>query len=602
MLSWRTPFWLFIFCVCALVMTYFTITYFPQGNVRSVRSSLLPYNKSDANEIIIKYSDPNKAEIKFLKKNGIWYIDDGFLVRANSDRISLLFNALVGDSIRERITKRQRIKRELTLDDFGLENYKTELIIKRGKDAVSITIGNNAPYENTVFVKSSNSSEVYIVEGVISDIIPSSLDDIRDRTLFPYPISLIKKLEVVSENENSFILEKDELGTVWEMISPVRAPASAAVDSLLQNFGFASINSFVWHPVGNIVSKKTISEYIAPYGLGERDAKATIRVWIDGLAEPVEFRIGRSLPNESGLVYAFSSVDNSVFTLDQVSIAPFFMGFETMRNHSVFAIPSHNISSVSYKRGLEYCLLSLNEKEDWEITIPSKQPIAPGSVEAFIEELSSVSDYGIVSDDVLPPMPLVELQFVDNLKNINSLQFYYDNTTNVYLKTTSSSFTTRVLPESLPMGLLEEDFIASFRSKEIFNFEASGVNELTLSRGRIQQNVYSSASGEWRSNDSQIVSTNVILSLIEKLSSLTAERVAKLVVTDVKSFGFAEPKAELIVVFANDIVRPYGMPSLIIQIGNQLPSGEFYLRIKGEQEIFVVSEEFAKMLVESTLY
>lgn len=602
MLSWRTPFWLFIFCVCALVMTYFTVTYFPQGDVRSVRSSLLPYSKSDANEIIIKFSDTNKTEIKCLKKNGVWYIDDGFLVRANSDRISLLFNALVGDSIRERITKRHRVKRELTLKDFGLEDYKTELIIKSGKDAVSIIIGDDAPYENTVFVKSSNSSEIYIVEGVLSDIIPSSMDDIRDRTLFPYPISLIKKFEVISENDNSFVMEKDSTGTIWEMTSPVRAPASAAVDSLLQSLGFASINSFVWHPVGDIVSKKTISDYVSPYGLGEREARATIRVWIEGVTEPEEIRIGRSLPNESGLVYAYSTVDNSVFTLDQVSVAPFFMGFETMRNHSIFTMSSHNISSVLYKNSLEFCLLALDEKGDWEISIPSKQPIAQGAVDDFVTKLSQISDYGIVDDSVQLPTTYVELQFVDNFENVTELQFYYDNATNVYLKTTTSSFITRVLPEALPEGFLDNDFAASFRSKEIFNFEASGVNELTIRRGTVSQNVYSTASGEWRSNESETVATDIVVSLIDMLSSLKAEKVAKLFVTDVKPYGFANPKAELLVVFSNDMIRPYGMPTVIIQIGNQLPTGEYYLRIKGEEELFVVSEEFAKILVESSLY
>ena len=63
MLSWRTPFWLFIFCVCAVIMTVFTVKYFPQGDVRSVRSSLLPYNRLDTDEIIIKFPE-TQEEIK----------------------------------------------------------------------------------------------------------------------------------------------------------------------------------------------------------------------------------------------------------------------------------------------------------------------------------------------------------------------------------------------------------------------------------------------------------------------------------------------------------------------------------------------------------
>lgn len=606
MLSWRTPFWLFIFCICAAVMTYFTVNYFPQGDVRSVRSSLLPYNRLDASEIIIRHID-KEQEIKCIKKNGVWYLDDGYLVRANSDRISLLLNALVGDSIRERITKRQRERRELSLNDFGLENYKTELIIKSGKEEVSITIGVEAPYENTVFVKSNTSSEVYIVDGVLCDILPLNIDEFRDRTLFPYPISLINKLEVIGEKDNSFVIEKDSIIDGWLMTSPVRAPASKAVDSLLQSLSMASINNFVWHPVGNIVSQRTILDNVSPYGLDPIEAQTTVRAWIDGIADPIEIRIGRPLKNDIGLLYAFSSVDNSVFTLDQTTVAPFVMGYEAMRNHSIFTTPIYNISSVSYMNGDNLCLLTANSNEEWEIVIPSKQPTEPNAIINFLKALSQISDSEIVVDDVVLPTSSVELKFVDKNETVNQLNFYYDSAThptNIYLTTSSSSFISRIAPDSLPIGFLDENFAASFRSTEIFKFEPIGVKEFSINRGNSSQSVYLTASGEWRTHDKSngAVKSEVAEYIVNSLSNLKADWVSKLFITDVKAYGFAEPKVELQVVFSNDIVQPYGMPTVIIQLGEQLSTGGYYLRIKGEEELFVVSEEFAKALIEAKLY
>lgn len=606
MLSWRTPFWLFIFCICAAVMTFFTVKYFPQGDVRSVRTSLLPYNRLDANEITIKFPNEQK-EIKCVKKNGIWYIDDGYLVRANADRISLILNAMIGDSIRERITKRQRENRGLTLSDFGLEQYNTELIIKSGKEKVLITIGKNAPYEDTVFVKSDMSSEIYIVEGVLRDILPSNIDDIRDKALFPHSIALIEKLEIVASKENSFVIEKDNVSGEWGMISPVQAPASLAVGSLLQSLSFASVHSFVWHPIGNIVSKKTISDYILPYGLGVNDAQSIIRVWLTGVSDPVEIRIGRPLPNDSGLVYAFSSIDNSVFTLDQTTIAPFSMGYETMRNHSIFSTPLNSLSSFSYKNGSEFCLLATNDLGDWGFSIPSKQPVELSAIEAFVSNLSEISDSGIIPDDTLLPNHCIELQFEDKNKKNTQLNFYYDNAThptNIYLTTTTSSFVTRVQPDVLPQGFLDKNFATSFRSLEIFNFEQAGVQEFTLIKGDVSQSAYFTASGDWRSRDNVNgnVAIETIISLINKLSTLKAEWVAKLFVTDINKYGFSEPKAELLLVFDNDMILPYGMPTVIVQLGNQLPTGEYYLRIKGEEELFVVSEDFGKALLEAKLY
>ena len=115
MLSWRTPFWLFIFCVCAVIMTFFTLKYFPQGDVRAVRTSLLSFNDEDINEIVISNQNENK-NIKCVKKDNVWYVDDGYLVRANTDRITFLIDVLMGkgNSIRERITARQREKRHGT--------------------------------------------------------------------------------------------------------------------------------------------------------------------------------------------------------------------------------------------------------------------------------------------------------------------------------------------------------------------------------------------------------------------------------------------------------------------------------------------------------
>lgn len=607
MLSWRTPFWLFIFCVCAVIMTVFTVKYFPQGDVRSVRSSLLPYNRLDTDEIIIKFPE-TQEEIKCVKKSGIWYVDDGYLVRANADRISLLFNALIGDSIRERITKRQRERRELTLDDFGLEKYNTELILKRGKDKVSIIIGDDAPYEDTVFVKADTSSEVYIVSGVLRDIIPLNIDDIRDKTLFPHSVSLINKVEIISGEENSFVVEKEVASGEWEMISPVRAPASMAIDSLIQSLGFSSINSFVWHPIGKIVSKKTISDYVSPYGLDIKDAPSIIRLWMMGKSEPVEIRIGRALPNDSGLVYAFSTIDNSVFTLDQTTIAPFLMGYETMRNHSIFTVPIHNIASFSYKNGNEFCLLTLNDVGEWELSIPSKQPVEIGAAESFVSSLSQITDSGIAPDNISLPTSYIELIFTDRNEKATQLNFYYDNAThptNVYLKATTSSFITKVSPNVLPQGFLDKNFAASFRSHEIFNFEPTKVQEFSLIKGNSSQSAYYTPSGDWRSRDyvNGSVASETIISIINQISTLKAEWVAKLFVTDINKYGFDTPQVEALIVFSSDIEKlPNGMPTVIIQIGKQLPTGDYYLRIKGGEELFVVSEEFAKALLEAKLY
>lgn len=608
MLSWRTPFWLFIFCVCAVVMTI-VIVNLPtnyQGDVRSVSASLLPYNRVDANEIVIRFPE-SQTEIKCIKKRGVWYVDDGYLVRANADRISLLLNALMGDSIRERITKRQREKREISLADLGLEKFNTELLIRSGSEEVSITIGDDVPYDNNVFVKSNKSLDVYIVEGVLRDIVPTSVDEIRDRTLFPHSISLVNKIEIIGKEEDSFVIERDIVDGVWEMTSPVRAPASMAVDDLLHSISFASINSFVWHPVGNIVSKKTISDYVSPYGLDVNDTQSIIRVWLVGVTNPVEIRIGRPLPNDSGLVYAFSSIDNSVFTLDQTTIAPFFMGYEILRNHNIFAVPTHLISNISYKNGSELCYLSINESGDWEIRIPSKQPVEDGSVENFIETLRNISDSGVVIDDVVLPKTYIELQLIDKNDKVNQLNFYYDNPANptdIYLKTTTSSFITRVHPDTLPAGFLDVNFAASFRSREIFNFEPTGIQKISLRRENASQSVYSTQSGEWRTYDksAEKVESDTIISLINNLSILKAEWVAKLFVTDIKSYGFENPKAELTLVFNNDIVLPYGMPTVIVQIGDQLPTGGYFLRIKGEEELFIVSKEFTETLLEAKLY
>ena len=82
----------------------------------------------------------------------------------------------------------------------------------------------------------------------------------------------------------------------------------------------------------------------------------------------------------------------------------------------------------------------------------------------------------------------------------------------------------------------------------------------------------------------------------------TGDAILFLLCVGIPQFLFANPQAELLVVFSNNIDHPYGMPTAIIQVGNQLPTGEYYLRIKGEEELFVVSGEFVKKLLEAKLY
>ncbi len=609
MLSWRTPFWLFIFCVCAVIMTFFTLKYFPQGDVRAVRTSLLSFNDEDINEIVISNQSENKI-IKCVKKDNVWYVDDGYLVRANTDRITFLIDVLMGkgNSIRERITARQREKRQLSLKDFGFEASNTILKVATREDAVTIQIGAAAPYESTVFVMSDISSEVYIVEDVLRSNIPLNVDEIRDKTLFPHSISLINKIEIASDKQSSFVIERSSSnGVGWQMVSPVRAPVSMNVNSLLQSINLATIESFIWHPLGNIVSKNVISENLSPYGLDSQNSRAVVRIWLDKYTEPIEIRIGRDVPNDSGTSYAYSTIDNSVFTLDKTTVHPFFEGFETMRNHSVFSLPLHNIASVSYKNASEFCLLSKNEQLEWEITIPSKQPIKENSVLHFIESLSQIDDIGIVDNSVQLPKSFIELRFSDVNEKESLLYFYYDNAihpTNVFLKTTSSSYTTKVDPKDLPVGFLDKNFPASFRSLDVLSLDAAIIQEIILKRSDLSQSIYFTSSGEWHSRDNAAgeISTEMVVDLLNRISDLKASWVAKLYMTDIKANGFVNPQAELTILLSKGNSGPTGMPTIILQLGSKLPEGGYFLRIKGEEELFVVDDDFAKALLEAKFY
>ena len=120
----------------------------------------------------------------------------------------------------------------------------------------------------------------------------------------------------------------------------------------------------------------------------------------------------------------------------------------------------------------------------------------------------------------------------------------------------------------------------------------------------MSQNIYFTSSGEWHSRDNAAgeISTEMVVDLLNRISDLKASWVAKLYMTDFKAYGFVNPQAELTILLSKGNNGPTGMPTIILQLGSKLPEGGYFLRIKGEEELFVVDDDFAKALLEAKFY
>jgi len=161
-------------------------------------------------------------EIRAERTNGIWRLSSPVAYSAESDKIERLLVAL------EKLTPVTLISgsdlKDTSEEEFGLAPEQSSLFIGQGDFRAHLKVGAKTAPGDQVFLQIAGKQPVFVVDAGLLNLIPTTLDDWRDRTLLDLRTLAFDRVSVT--NGSAFFQIERDPANVWRLISPNRARAN----------------------------------------------------------------------------------------------------------------------------------------------------------------------------------------------------------------------------------------------------------------------------------------------------------------------------------------------------------------------------------------
>lgn len=611
MLTNKTIVFLLVVLLQLLVVLHFTNTSLREHDREYARAGLLSGHLGLVSDLHIQTGN---FSAKLTRNNTQWIFAPPAAGRADSQRINLLLDTITHAIIHERISTRVRENRELDLADFGLRNPRATLTLAgNAKSALPVILrfGNETPSGECVYLQTEGSSDILVIERAAFDLIPSDLDNLRKRTLFREEDAPISSIEIRRPDKPTVRLEANEAG-VWSIATPFKAPASApTVAALLEHLENATVHRFLWAPDGSQPEKKenlasrTEQARIA-HGLSVDETVLFLTVTHRNVPTPTEFVFGKPDPTSPGDVLAASLSGGFVCTVDRILLDALLLPLNDLRERSIFPFVKEDLIQVSFltTRG-PFTLERADTSSEWNIRRPARQPADSTAVNAFLDSLLGLLDDSaspMAPDETIPlhavRVDLKPSPFPDAGHTPSSQRSFWVTATSTNPPLVTISDPENRLHHTLTGTKAEAlDFsdatYAALRSPHILSLLPSSIETISRSADGATQTVQRRADGAWFTHDQQPAYANSAAAdeIAALAGNFTAFDVATLFTADSAAYGLLSPAIEITI--------ETGIPErpiVILQLGDALPDGSHYLRIKGENTVFIITADAAHTL------
>lgn len=601
MLSSKTTLWLFILLMLVSAAAWFEKKHLPTGGFRAMPSCIVSVDISRADRIEIETTN---TVITCSRRQDLWQVDEPIRCRADSNRIDFVLDTIARTPARDRVSPRQRKNRNLSLNDYGLVLPRAVVSIG-GRDGVStLRLGADTPFGDSVFVMASDSYDVYIADRMLLDMLPKSLDDFRDHALIPVSQEIVG-VEIRQPGKGIINVEKTASG--WIMTSPFAISASMpAVHALLGSLANATIEKFVWTSSAGQSRDDLIENAGASLGLSVDESKlsATVKFAKGSVAN---FSFGSLDPDSPDSIYVVSSLDNSIFTVRRSIIDALQMDAEVLRERRVFPLLASEVISVSCNSAnASFAMRLNNDLSAWTISRPSVQPTDQKAATAFIEELLRIEDVNVmpmsteeerslenngmdtVKIEILPVPPLDIITAFASFKRDaegNPLAFE--------IAIPDKKLRHLIPADRLPLGFLEPAWFASMRDKTILSIPEEMLSAITRRLASSEETAILGRDGQWFSAKPLPITANKdsLEALTTLVANFKAQRVATLFSANTEFYGLNPAAAEFTIT-----TKLPETPVVILLVGNSLPDGSAYVKVKGHDAVFMASPEDVAVL------
>lgn len=254
--------------VLGLLAAY--IAFFERGPKEDEKKPLLSFHVDDVEKIEIHNSN---SHLELVKQENTWNIVRPQKYTADADAMRALLNNAT-DLVTE-----GKLEKPAALSDYALDPAQSVIIFTlKNASPVTIKIGKETIAGGKRYLQREGDPSVYLVTAYRADALRKSLDDLRNKHIFPADMSKTKKIEIFQEGRLKAELEKDEQNK-WRLMGAHEAQEDAVRDFL--------------HTLDNLRVTEFVSDTpsnLSRYGLVS--PRAAVHLWEGNADKPRKLLIG----------------------------------------------------------------------------------------------------------------------------------------------------------------------------------------------------------------------------------------------------------------------------------------------------------------------
>jgi len=373
-MSWRPVIWLSVVVVLiGLFVIIFEQGADPAGRALSADQPLLHLRADGVTRLSLSVGG---FSAECVRRDGEWYLVRPAEMRADPAKLARLIEAVLALRKRETIDPGQMEKRRLTMASFGLEAPRARVVIGTELRADEIWIGDAAPLGDQVYMRLNDERNVFGTAGSLMERLPTSLDDLRDRAIFPSSIKRAVRLEVKHSGGFVQLAWKDGL---WRIQQPFDARAdNARVERLLR-----SLESLAVEDMGGGAAADPLA-----YGVGGDESTLQVSIWPEGRKDPLVLTVGKARPDNPVWLYARVSDMGGICSINRDILFVQGLKAESFRDRRLFTGDPGAVASLTLHDGDSKLVLEKTPGDGWMIVEPFRFPANPLSVGAVLRGLS----------------------------------------------------------------------------------------------------------------------------------------------------------------------------------------------------------------------
>ena len=357
------------------------------------------------------------------RKGSTWHLIEPMQWSANYFAINRILNQLQFLEEEASFSVDEIEKTGQSLADYGLENPLLKIVIAKGDETVSISIGTLTEIGNNVYFLGPDALEIFVVNRQVIDSLLVDLNDLRSREIFDIPVFEVDALGLQIRSGNtadgsSLKVRLARNNGAWIFEAPLAAKANPAlVDNTVNTLTAAKVQRFLETEQTDPIVQGLETPFMQVTIYGNKRRQTLI--------------IGNLDPDSQGAPQYFAKLEDNpaIFTVLARPFDALREAQEALRERNFMNFDSSMLSTINIsENGRKIRLQKLETGEnDWQV-LESKggndiQPYRadPAIMDNLIKDLSSLRAKGFTAD--APSMSDIESYGFNNPRRIVTLSF-----------------------------------------------------------------------------------------------------------------------------------------------------------------------------------